>query len=267
MLNLYNNFFNLNFSSFSQHTKLFFSTTYKNTYSNLTPDLSNNSIIGFPSNQFYENTDTDKLDIFQDNKGKAGIYIWSNKKSGKFYVGSSIDLSIRFSSYYSLPYLIRRKSSYICNALLKDGYSNFSLTILEYIDISNLSKDQAKNLILEREQYYFNILKPPYNILAKAGSSLGYKHSEESISRMSDTNNPMFGKTGNSHPTSKKVYLYKLDPDSKNLILDKSFNTCTDAAKHFSCSIPLISKYLKSGKLFKGKWILSLISIKDSSDP
>jgi hypothetical protein len=257
MLNLFNNFLFPNLSTFSQHTRLFFSTISKNTSSNLTFDLNNYSIKGFPSNQFYENADTDKMDIFQDNKGKTGVYMWYNKKSGKSYVGSSIDLSIRFSSYYSLPYLIRRNSSYICNALFKDGYSQFSLTILEYIDIRNIPKDQIKELILEREQYYLNSLKPSYNILIKAGNSIGYKHSEESILKMSNVNNPMFGKTGINHPTSKKVYVYIIDLDSKDPILEKSFNTCTDAAKFFDCSLRQISYYLNKNKLFKKQWILS----------
>lgn len=129
MLNLFNNFFFPNPSTFSQHTKLFFSTISKNTSSNLISDLNNYSIKGFPSNQFYKNSDTDKADILQDNKGKTGIYMWYNKKSGKSYIGSSIDLSKRFSSYYSLPYLVKRNNSYICNALFKDGYSLFNLTI------------------------------------------------------------------------------------------------------------------------------------------
>ncbi len=33
-----------------------------------------------------------------------------------------------------------------------------------------------KNEVLSREQYYIDLLKPEYNILQKAGSSLGYKH-------------------------------------------------------------------------------------------
>lgn len=33
---------------------------------------------------------------------------------------------------------------YIYNALLHYGYGAFSLSILEYIDISNLSKEDAK---------------------------------------------------------------------------------------------------------------------------
>lgn len=204
MTNLFNNLIFPNFYSFTyfQQKIFFFSSISKNFSSYLTFDtkLNNKPILGFPSNQFYGNSDTDKLDILQDNKGRAGIYLWYNNISNKCYVGSSIDLSKRFSSYYSLPYLIRRNKSYICNALFKNGYSNFSLTILEYIDISNLSKDQIKTKILEREQYYINSLMPFYNILTKAGNSLGYRHSEESILRMSGPNNPMYGKIGESNP-------------------------------------------------------------------
>ena len=62
--------------------------------------------------------------------------------------------------------------------LLNKGYSNFSLEILEYLEPSD-----AKT----REQYYLDLFaeSPKYNILPIAGSSLGYKHSEESLLKMS----------------------------------------------------------------------------------
>ncbi len=62
----------------------------------------------------------------------------------------------------------------IHNALLKYGYSNFSLEILEYCDLEN---------VIEREQYYLDLLKPEYNILKTAGSSLGYKHTEKTLAK------------------------------------------------------------------------------------
>ena len=57
----------------------------------------------------------------------------------------------------------------INKALLKHGYAKFSLEILEYCNSEDL---------LKREQYYLDTLKPEYNIVKKAGSTLGYKHSE-----------------------------------------------------------------------------------------
>jgi group I intron endonuclease len=56
---------------------------------------------------------------------------------------------------------IAKNSSYIYRALLKFGYSNFSLEILEYCDPS---------YTIGREQYYMDLFKPEYNILKIAGS-------------------------------------------------------------------------------------------------
>lgn len=58
----------------------------------------------------------------------------------------------------------------IYKALLVYGYSSFKLEILEYCE---------PEINIEREQYYLDLLKPEYNILKTAGSSLGHKHSEE----------------------------------------------------------------------------------------
>jgi group I intron endonuclease len=60
----------------------------------------------------------------------------------------------------------------INKALLKHGYSKFKLEILEYCNPKDL---------VEREQHYRDILKPEYNMLNTAYSSLGYKHTKESL--------------------------------------------------------------------------------------
>lgn len=53
------------------------------------------------------------------------------------YVGSIVDLFRRLKDYYS-PSKLKKANNYICNALIHHTHSVFSLTILEYIDISNL---------------------------------------------------------------------------------------------------------------------------------
>jgi len=63
----------------------------------------------------------------------------------------------------------------IYKALLKYGYSNFSLEILEFCEASET---------ISREQYYLELLKPDYNVLKTAGSSLGYKHSEDTLAKL-----------------------------------------------------------------------------------
>jgi len=124
----------------------------------------------------YNNADADKINIFADNRNKIGIYRWINNLNGKTYIGSSINLSVRFYTYYSLRYLAKSNRP-MERALLKYGFSNFSLEILDYCNSEDL---------LKREQYYLDTLKPEYNVAKIAGSTLGYKHSEESLKKMRD---------------------------------------------------------------------------------
>jgi hypothetical protein len=84
----------------------------------------------------YSNADILKKKISDENNSKCGVYLWKNKENGKCYIGSSNSLSRRFREYFNLNYLERNKSMLICRALLKYGYSGFSLEILEYCKLS-----------------------------------------------------------------------------------------------------------------------------------
>lgn len=88
-------------------------------------------------------------------------------------MGSSVNFSQRLYKYYNVKHLHKNKTP-IHNALLKYGHGNFSLEILEYCDRENS---------ISREQFYFDLLKPQYNILEKAGSSLGFKHSDITLNK------------------------------------------------------------------------------------
>lgn len=118
----------------------------------------------------YRNADKEKGSIIEDNKGRTGIYRWVQIESGKSYIGSSIKLNIRFKQYFNYNHISRpNRTLRIYRALLKHGYAKFRLEILEYC---------SPDVLLEREQFYFDILSPEYNILKVAGSPLGYRHSE-----------------------------------------------------------------------------------------
>lgn len=119
----------------------------------------------------YSNCDLEKDRILKENRNKAVIYRWINNVNKKTYIGSSVNFTVRLYKYYSVKHLINHNTP-IHNALLKYGYSNFTLEILEYCE--------GVNPVL-REQFYFDLLKPEYNILEQAGSSLGFKHSDESL--------------------------------------------------------------------------------------
>ncbi len=146
-------------------------------------DTSN--VIGRESNtadikpaKYYEDIYTMKPLILKENKNKSGIYKFVNKLSGSFYIGSAKNLRTRIYSYFQLSVLLRGKNnSIISRALIKYGYSNFSLEILEYCDVSKL---------LEREQYYLDLLEPDYNIAKVAGSTIGIPRSEEFKNKLSE---------------------------------------------------------------------------------
>lgn len=83
----------------------------------------------------------------------------------------------------------------VYKAIIKYGYANFKLEILEYCD---------PNIVLLREQYYIDLLKPEYNILSIAGYSFGYKHTVATLRKfklrkLSD------GRRANSAETKTKL--------------------------------------------------------------
>ena len=115
--------------------------------------------------------------ILEENKGKSGIYMFTNKVTKDFYIGQSKNLYNRFLNYFNPSYIRRLKNSIIGRAIIKYGYSNFSITILEYCDKVDLTA---------KEQYYFDTLKPVYNILKVAGAYVDvFTHAEKTKSRIS----------------------------------------------------------------------------------
>jgi len=165
----------------------------------------------------YTNADIQKQSLIIDNRGKTGIYRWTNKKNGKTYIGSSANLSRRFAEYYCYTLIANKKRKRAINlALLKHGYSNFQLEILEYC---------KKSELIKREQYYLDLLQPEYNILKIAGSRLGSKHSVETKKKMSVSRlgegNTFFGKF-HSNETKAKLREAQKDNSQTLEVLDRA---------------------------------------------
>jgi group I intron endonuclease len=97
----------------------------------------------------------------QSLKSIPGIYMITNKVTKKFYIGMSIDLKGRIEDYLNIKWLNRNRSSRIHKALLKYGFENFSISILQ------LDKDK-RNITSafwrEREDFFIKVFKPQYNI-------------------------------------------------------------------------------------------------------
>lgn len=197
----------------------------------------------------YKDADKDKLSIFVDNRGKIGIYRWTNLTNGNIYVGSSINISVRMYTYYSLKSLVKSNRP-IDRALLKYGFSSFSLDILEYC---------SKENVLDREQYYIDALNPSYNIAKQAGSTLGYKHTSESISKMRDFVLSDELKAAKSLATRNASRANQIPLIIIDTLCNKGhkFDSLTDASKFLSVSKMAISLAISENRLLKKRYKIS----------
>jgi len=96
---------------------------FKRTYTTL-PNKGVNVSVSSNSVKLYENAFTMRKLILKENKGKSGIYMFTNKLTNDKYIGQSIDLTKKFMHYFNISYLRSKSSFRISRALLKYGYSN-----------------------------------------------------------------------------------------------------------------------------------------------
>lgn len=152
-------------------------------YSTVSSDSHEKTIASFPflSNPYFKNAVkiyidpfSQRLVISRDNIGKSGVYCWINLVTGNKYVGSSSNLKIRLSDYFKPSYLVKNRYP-LAKSIIKHGWKNIALIIIEFTD---------KTKVVETEQKWLDLLKPEYNISKLASSPAGYNHSVETKIRI-----------------------------------------------------------------------------------
>lgn len=103
-------------------------------------------------------------------KGVPGVYALVNKITGKYYIGSSINLYNRLRDYYSPWYISTNPNLIISKAIVRYGLINFNILILDTCTTEEVTA---------REQYFLDEYQPEYNILKFAHRPTGYKHTAE----------------------------------------------------------------------------------------
>ena len=105
-----------------------------------------------------------------------------------------MDLGKRLATYYFPSRLCDGR--YISNSILKYGHGSFSVVILHILSNTSTS---VKKCVISKEQEYINLHKPVYNLNPIAGSSMGFKHSDESKRLISEfrKGKPLSSKTKN----------------------------------------------------------------------
>src|SRR5215471_14004366 len=204
------------------------------------------------------------------------------------YIGQSIDISKIFKNYFNLSYIRSKDSFIISRALIKYGYSNFSVTILGYCDKSNLNIREQYNILKigsssrnfkHSDETKMKISKSLKGIYIKEKSALfGRIHIEEikklmSFKKVKD-NNPLFGKTHSkgtielmrqkalgridSEDTKLKMSVIRGNPVniSEKCFSDRfkligSFVSARRAGIFLGISSSTVLKYMNSGEIFK----------------
>lgn len=114
-----------------------------------------------------------------------GIYGLRNKKTGKWYVGQSVDIYGRWDKAYRRRQCKNQRKIY--NALKKYGYDAFEKVVIEECDNVDWIMDY-------REMYWiksYNSIERGYNIKNGGTPSIrctttGWKHSPETIARLKE---------------------------------------------------------------------------------
>lgn len=219
--------------------------------------------------RYYANAGVSRQRIVQDNRKRAVIYQWTCLITGKIYIGSAINGASRISSYWFPSVLARNFPIY--QSLLFYSHANHSLSILEDLGATH---DVSKEMLLEREQHYLDILFLNYyysaiNLAVTAGNTLGIKHGPEFSAKRSGVNNPLYGrekspefllmqtrdKRGSNNPQygvvkrpstiaklTKLTYVY----DSNTIALLNVFPT-VKCSKHYKISKDTLQKYRNTG--------------------
>lgn len=133
-----------------------------------------------------------------------GIYKIINTKTGKVYVGSSVDMNRRLRTHFNALKHNSHKNEHLQSSFNKHGKDCFNAEIIEIVDISGLDRPAQDKMLWSREQFWMDKTKcyvrefgynnsleagrvtPTPEFRAKLSKALrGRKYSEETLARMS----------------------------------------------------------------------------------
>ena len=122
----------------------------------------------------------------------SGIYIIRNLDNGKFYIGSSKNVTLRWRKHRSELRGGCHGNSMLQRAWTKHGEDSFSFEMLESVGLE---------LLLEREQHFIDLMDPitnGYNICPVAGTPVA--QSSLSLTNKNKSELILLAKSGASKP-------------------------------------------------------------------
>lgn len=157
------------------------------------------------------------------------IYIHTNKKDGKVYIGQTnqTDLTRRWGGGHGY-----RRCRYFMNAINKYGWNGFTHEILE----TGLTEEQAN----EREKYYISLYQssnPQYGYNICSGGKAKTEISPEGIQSLKERF------SGANNPIAKAVRIYDCEG---NFVIE--CQTVSAAAKYLGCHSGIVVEVCKGAK-------------------
>jgi group I intron endonuclease len=112
----------------------------------------------------------------------AGVYCFLNKINFKRYIGSAVNIDRRIKYHKSLLKTNKHSNIKFQRAVNKWGIDNFEIIVLEEVYDINVLRDREQHFI-----DFYNSCSEGYNLAPNAKGLLGFKHSQESKNKMSET--------------------------------------------------------------------------------
>jgi len=133
-----------------------------------------------------------------------GIYKIRNLLNNKFYVGSSVNIKRRFVTHRHLLNKNKHHCEHLQRSWIKYGKENFIFEIVEVVDNSDFLELFEQKWIDGSDK---NLL---YNACKKAGNKSGFKHSDETKRKISESNK------GKIIKKETKLFLSKINKGKKH---------------------------------------------------
>lgn len=181
--------------------------------------------------------------ILKITKRQRGIYIWETLDGKNLYVGHSINLYNRISSYF-MRSILNTKARRVLRYLNKYGFGNIKLTI--YVMNQNSSLEQ----VVELEQHFIDTINPNLNVdLVASGSGSHGPMSQEAREKL-------------RKQRGTPVYMY----DAKGFTLLYTFGSKQQVYDIISIHHVTLNDCLDSGNLYLDTFFFSLDLIEESPE-
>lgn len=181
---------------------------------------------------------------------KSGIYQILNTVNNKIYIGSTSNFITRKSRHFIDLRRQQHKNAHLQSSYNKYGEHVFEFTVLEYCEPRDCLVIEQQYLdIIFNSEYFDQSMR--YNVHSTAGSSLGFKHTDETRKRMSVSRKGRVLTDDHRRNLSKSASrsVYQLDITTGEVIAE--YSSAKEASEALRISRPHITSVCNKSVVVK----------------